>query len=351
MSTGIALSALMAAATGNGTTPAFKPSYKTCHEISKLCPVEMTTLGYTPNFGVNIFVAAGFAVAAVSSIYFGIAKRTWGYSSAVAFGCILECAGYIGRAQLAKNPWNSTAFQTQIVAIILGPTIICIGLYLTLKHVARALNPSLSLFPPRLYPLFFVPADVSCLVIQAIGGGIAASAGSADFTLLQHGNRVIIAGIVLQVLVLAVFGAIAGLFLVRSRGFFGGAAGREMMPAFGVWKDGRFRLFLGALGGAYVLFLIRCVYRIAEMAGGWGNHIMRDEPSFIVLESFMVLIGSGLLAGFPPGVFFPLMSRSPAIKESANARYGHGGGSSVGGGKADGSDSAGTEMAERAVSA
>jgi hypothetical protein len=23
---------------------------------------------------------------------------------------------------------------------------------------------------------------------------------------------------------------------------------------------------------------------IAEMAGGWGNHIMQDEPSFIVLE-------------------------------------------------------------------
>jgi hypothetical protein len=24
--------------------------------------------------------------------------------------------------------------------------------------------------------------------------------------------------------------------------------------------------------------------RIAEMAGGWGNEIMQDEPSFIVLE-------------------------------------------------------------------
>ena len=26
------------------------------------------------------------------------------------------------------------------------------------------------------------------------------------------------------------------------------------------------------------------VDRIAEMAGGWGNHIMQDEPSFVVLE-------------------------------------------------------------------
>ena len=25
---------------------------------------------------------------------------------------------------------------------------------------------------------------------------------------------------------------------------------------------------------------------IAEMAGGWGNHIMQDEPSFIVLDGW-----------------------------------------------------------------
>ena len=35
--------------------------------------------------------------------------------------------------------------------------------------------------------------------------------------------------------------------------------------------------------------------RIAEMAGGWGNKIMQDEPSFIVLE--------GLLVDFRPQVF------------------------------------------------
>jgi len=27
---------------------------------------------------------------------------------------------------------------------------------------------------------------------------------------------------------------------------------------------------------------------IAEMAGGWGNYIMQDEPSFIVLDGLSV---------------------------------------------------------------
>jgi hypothetical protein len=102
---------------------------------------------------------------------------------------MLTRAGYIGRAMLAKNPWNDAAFKMQIVAIILGPTLVCVGLYLTLKHIVNVLNPSLSRFSPKLYPIFFVPADVSCLVIQAIGGGIAASAGKTKFSLLQHGNR------------------------------------------------------------------------------------------------------------------------------------------------------------------
>ncbi|KAK0625111.1 RTA1 like protein-domain-containing protein [Bombardia bombarda] len=300
--------------------PGFRPSYDTCLEVNAWCPVAYTTLGYYPNKGVNLFLAIGFALAAVSTIFFGVWKRTWGYSIAVAMGCILECAGYVGRYQLGINPWNGNAFKTQIVSIVLGPTLICVGLYLTLKHVVSALNPSLSRVPPRVYPLFFVPADVSCLVIQAIGGGIAASAGRDKLELLQHGNRVIIAGIVLQVVVLGLFGAFSGVYLVQVRRWIrSGAAEAEGARdgAVALWGNGRFRMFLYAMMGAYSAFLVRCVYRIAEMAGGWGNHIMQDEPSFVVLESFMVLIGSGLLAAFAPGVFFPQMGRLYAKKVAA----------------------------------
>lgn len=45
------------------------------------------------------------------------------------------------------------------------------------------------------------------------------------------------------------------------------------------------------------------------MAGGWGNYIMQDEPSFAVLDSFMMLICVYLLGCFPPGIFFPQMAK------------------------------------------
>lgn len=91
----------------------------------------------------------------------------------------------------------------------------CISIYLTLKHVCLSLNPALSRVRPRLYPFIFVPLDVSCLLVQAIGGALAASAAKKDLKMVQHGNRCIIAGIVLQVVVLLFFGASAGDYWLR----------------------------------------------------------------------------------------------------------------------------------------
>ncbi|KAK4097270.1 RTA1 like protein [Parathielavia hyrcaniae] len=312
--------------------PGWRPSYETCPEVSESCSVKYTTLGYFPNQGVNIFLALGFGLSTVITIVLGVWKRTWGFSIAVGAGCALECVGYVGRVLLASNPWNADAFKIQIVAIVLGPTLVCIGLYLTLKHTVTALNRSMSRLAPRWYPIIFVPADVSCLVVQAIGGGIAASAGRNSYELLQHGNRTIMAGIVLQVVVLGAFGGLAGDYLFRASKYFrSGAVAPEFQGGAVVWVDKKFRMFVWAMGFAYAALLIRCIYRIAEMAGGWGNHIMQDEPSFVVLESFMVLIACILLAVFAPGVFFPQMSHGYSAGDDKRPHHTE-------------SDSAGTEM-------
>jgi hypothetical protein len=52
-------------------------------------------------------------------------------------------------------------------------------------------------------------------LVQAIGGALAASAAKKDLKMVQHGNRCIIAGIVLQVVVLLFFGASAGDYWLR----------------------------------------------------------------------------------------------------------------------------------------
>jgi hypothetical protein len=245
-------------------TPTGRPRpYYICHELSAACPVSKTTQGYLPNKGINAFFAAAFGVAMVVCFAVGVKKRTWSYMAFITAGCALEMAGYAARVPLHDNPWNSSAFQTQIVAIILGPTLICISIYLTLKHVCLALNPSLSRIRPSLYPWIFVPGDVTCLLVQAIGGSIAASAGGATKApnpkLLQNGNRAIIAGIVLQVVVLAFFGLSAVDYFVRVKKWI---RTPEATPsAVALWTNKRFKMFTYAVGAAYCLILIRCIYR------------------------------------------------------------------------------------------
>ncbi|KAB5554919.1 RTA1 like protein-domain-containing protein [Coniochaeta sp. 2T2.1] len=296
-----------------------RPSYAVCKEVSPTCPVEATTLGYYPNKGINAFFAAAFGIAMIVCFAVGVKKRTWSYMAFITAGCALEMAGYASRVPLGDNPWNSSAFQTQIVAIILGPTLICISIYLTLKHVCLSLNPALSRIRPSLYPWIFVPGDVSCLLVQAAGGGIAASAGGSsehpNAKLLQNGNRAIIAGIVLQVVVLAFFG-LSGLdYYIRVRRWI---KSPEATPeAVALWNNRRFRLFCYGVTGAYTMILIRCIYRVIEMAGGWGNHIMQDEVSFIVLEGAMVAIAVNLLAFLPPGILFPQMRENTLKRDSA----------------------------------
>ncbi|KAH7127932.1 RTA1 like protein-domain-containing protein [Dactylonectria estremocensis] len=276
-----------------------------CEKVTDTCPVEASTLGYGPNLGASIFFAIGFGCLFVASVTLGIWKKTYTYAAAIALGLLLETLGHIGRALMHDNPWNKGAFQLQICAIILAPTFICISIYLTLKHVTLAISPSISRIAPKWYPIIFLPADVSCLILQALGGGLAAAAKKDKPDLLDAGNRLIIAGIVLQVVVLGVFGLMALDYLARAKKQLHGPEVTE--SGLRTWKDKRFRQFGGAVLAAYIMIFTRCVYRIAEMAGGWGNHIMQDEPSFLVLDSTLVLVGSALLTIYHPGLFFPRM--------------------------------------------
>ena len=78
---------------GNSTNGTHHRPYKTCKEVSDLCPVELTTLGYYPNVGINVFFAIGFGIALIAVLVTGIWKKTWSYMGFIAAGCILELAG------------------------------------------------------------------------------------------------------------------------------------------------------------------------------------------------------------------------------------------------------------------
>ncbi|KAG9251916.1 RTA1 like protein-domain-containing protein [Emericellopsis atlantica] len=238
-------------------------SFDSCTELSPQCPVEATVLGYRPNLGSSYFFAIAFGICTIAAASLG----------------------------------DSGAFQLQICAIILAPSLICVSIYLTLKHVALTVNPALSRIPPTWYPRIFLPADLSCLIVQAIGGGLAAAAGKNDKKLLDSGNNMIIAGIVLQVVVLLVFGVLGFDYWLRAKKHM-----RHDNPApesLAVWNDGKFRMFGIAVMGAFIVIFVRCIYR------------------FLVLDPTMIFIATYLLTIFHPGIFFPQMRNGHGKSKTA----------------------------------
>ncbi|ODH49150.1 hypothetical protein GX48_04768 [Paracoccidioides brasiliensis] len=220
----------------------------------------------------------------------------------MALGCVAETMGYAGRLMLNKNPWDSNGFQIQICTLIIAPSFLSASIYLTLKHICLALGAHLSLLKPMLYTWIFIGFDLLSLFLQGAGGGLAATGDTPEAQAL--GANIMIAGIVWQVVTLIIFSALAGHFFwsVLEDG------GRRMtFEAQKVWADTKFRTFLISLVIAFVAIFARCIYRIAEMAGGWRNEIMQDQISFIIFEGVMCLVAAILLTAFHPGSHFPQM--------------------------------------------
>lgn len=109
---------------------------------------------------------------------------------------------------------------------------------------------------------------------------MAGGAANDDDTLRNLGTNLMIAGIVWQVATLLVFAALALQYVLRTR-----SAWNVVDPeAKSLLQSRKFKGFIWAVTIAFTTIFLRCVYRIAEMVGGWANPIMRDEASFMVME-------------------------------------------------------------------
>ena len=216
----------------------------------------------------------------------------------------LTTVGYVGRIMLHHNPWSGNAFDIQIVCLIIAPAFIAAGIYLNLKHIVLEIGTSFSRLRPKYYTWIFILCDIFSLVLQGAGGGIAATANNGS-TEQKTGNNLMLAGIVWQVFTLLVFAFFVTDYAIRAyqhRATLEPSANKLMATT-------RWKLFIGSLTLAFITVFMRCVFRIGEMAKGWGNPVMQDQTDFIVLDSVMITIAVLCLTVFHPGYTFPEMRK------------------------------------------
>jgi hypothetical protein len=131
-----------------------------------------------------------------------------------------------------------------------------------------------SRFNPRLFYWIFIPADITCLVLQATGGALSATGWTLEQ--VNVGVNITKAGLILQVVLLVLFLSlfIDYLFALRKKQL--------------AQTPNRMRMFLCFLGLTVVFILIRCVYRIIELKDGYFGPNYRHQKAFIALEGAWV---------------------------------------------------------------
>lgn len=281
----------------------------TCDTVTPVCLVQDSIYGYFPSLPANAFFLALFIILLVAQIYLGIKYRTWTFAFALSCGCLVEAVGYVGRLMLHHNPFSNDGFTMQICCLIMGPAWLAMGIYLTLKHVVKAFGPQYSYLKPKYYTWLFIGGDCLSLTLQAVGGGLSAGADD-NLSQLNLGSNIAIAGIIMQVVTLAIFACLAGLFFLRRYlALRNGALEEDQTSANSLLQSIRFKLFAGAVIIAFLTIFARCVYRIAEMMGGWGNPLMQNEAEFIALDSVMCSVAAVAMTVFHPGFCFPQMAQ------------------------------------------
>ncbi|KAH6897184.1 RTA1 like protein-domain-containing protein [Thelonectria olida] len=253
-----------------------------------LCPIEWSIYTYRPSLGANIALAALFGVLGLIHLGIGIRWKTWGFMFGMVAGCICEVVGYVGRVLLYNNPFSFNAFMIQIVCLTIAPVFYTASIYVTLSKTINFFAPELSRFKPQLFYWIFIPMDIICLILQAAGGALSTSDDSGDI-----GVDISMAGLILQVIVLAAFIVVFVDYIVRY--MRSGVA-----DSFG-W---RLNTFFGGLSASILLILTRCIFRVAELQDGYDGDLIKHEVPFIILEGVVIVLAALALCFGHPGLVF-----------------------------------------------
>ncbi|KAM5354557.1 hypothetical protein ACJ41O_001204 [Fusarium nematophilum] len=255
---------------------------------------------YRPSVAGNAVFLAVMAILAICQVFLGIRHQTRSFMITMCLGLLTETLGYISRVLLNGNPFNRDYFLWYLITLTIGPVFIAAAIYLTLGRIVVVHGEAISRIKPRSYTTFFLGCDIVSLVVQAVGGGIAASTPVTNQHMIDVGTNILVAGLSTQVACLFAFSACSLEFFWRVR-----KNPTLFNPEFtDLVGSKRFKLFLFALFGATAFLFIRTVFRSVELSEGFAGKLANQEVEFMILDGTMVILASLCLTIWHPGYGF-----------------------------------------------
>ena len=167
-----------------------------------------------------------------------------------------------------------------------APCFFSAAIYYILGEMITQYGRRYSLISARMYLAIFVSFDIISIVIQAVGGASASKAGSQDPPgNTKPGTDIMMAGIIIQLISMTVFGLLWLIFIWRARA----------VPIS--------RILLVVTTFSAFCIIVRNFYRAVELSQGWKGYLITHEVYFAVLDGALMAMSVGVFNIFYPAKY------------------------------------------------
>ncbi|KAI0724597.1 RTA1-domain-containing protein [Cerioporus squamosus] len=276
-------------------------------------PLELLSpYGYIPTRYVCYIFVVLYVVSTVLHLGQALHRRAWWLLPTAVLAGVGEVLGWSARLWSSYAPLADDPYLMQIVCTIIAPTPLVAALFIAFGRLSTRLGEQYSRLSASLYSKMFLTCDLVSLVVQSAGGGIAAS--TDDHDLAQMGSRIMLAGIILQLISLSVFAILMAEYVVR---YIREAPIRPLLLANNSSEtimtdtytdkhpmDSSMKLLLIGISLETLFLYIRAIYRTIELADGFNGRIIQTEIYFNVLDGAMVVLAMYTLSLLHPACLF-----------------------------------------------
>ncbi|KAJ3986786.1 RTA1 like protein-domain-containing protein [Lentinula detonsa] len=231
------------------------------------------------------------------------------YMLTLTIGMTCMTLGMVLRIVDHYSPYSLGIYIVEDLFVLLSPCAFLATDYMLLSRLANSLGRDIAddclLIPSLRITKIFVWSDVITFWVQASGGGM-----SVNSNLSSAGTTVAMIGLVLQLISFALFTLLLISFgfkvrskhpeawSVRSEESILSVAGPFKTSTITNWKILYYTMCLTCVG-----ILIRCIFRIAEFAGGYFGYLSTHEGYFYLLDSLPLWVAMTLYCFLWPSRF------------------------------------------------
>ncbi|PYI11105.1 putative RTA1 domain protein [Aspergillus sclerotiicarbonarius CBS 121057] len=196
---------------------------------------------------------------------------------AFSLGAFGEFTGWLARTVAYRCPYSVRLLEMQLAALIMAPAFTTAGIYGVLGQLIPIIGQDKSPLTPKQYLVIFMTVDFFSLLLQAIGGGVAGAAFSANIS-YWPGTYTMVAGIIWQLVSTCAFTTLLEYVIYRAM--------RQII------RNPPLRKITSALMIAVTCMVARGVYRSMELMNGWRGYLFTHEIYACILDALVMFIAS-----------------------------------------------------------